>query len=378
MQYSTNIRKKDGGWQYIITYKENGKWKTKSKQGFPIGREGKKLCQQAMDECLSALKNQITSSEALLDNEIIFKEFSKLFVEHISLYREFNTVIAIEGSLNAFSSLNEKKLSSITKLDVQKCVDLFVKRGLKPITISNYLNKLNSLFLSAMNDYNLIKSLPTKNIKYNNDKSDSTKRALSVEEASNILSWAKNYKKNSQYYYLCLIAVKCGLRLGEILGLTWEDIDFKNKVIRINKQWKQLKNGSYGFGDVKNKNANRDVPMPKLVILELQTLSNVANMDNNDNIIKLKKLSINNSRLFSFINTDSTSITLNRLFKINKFDITIHELRHTYATNLISNGIDFKTAAKLLGHSVEQTMKTYSHVNDDMMKRATDIIENIL
>ncbi|MCS4455170.1 tyrosine-type recombinase/integrase [Clostridium botulinum] len=47
----------------------------------------------------------------------------------------------------------------------------------------------------------------------------------------------------------------------------------------------------------------------------------------------------------------------------------MHELRHTYATKLISNGVDFKTVAQLLGHTVEQTMKTYSHVNDDMMKK---------
>ena len=59
------------------------------------------------------------------------------------------------------------------------------------------------------------------------------------------------------------------------------------------------------------------------------------------------------------------------------FNITIHSLRHTYATNLIANGLDFKTTAKLLGHTVEQTMKTYSHVNDDMMDNARKII-NIL
>ena len=50
---------------------------------------------------------------------------------------------------------------------------------------------------------------------------------------------------------------------------------------------------------------------------------------------------------------------------------------HTYATNLIANGLDFKTAAKLLGHDIEQTMKTYSHVTDDMMNEAKKIINII-
>ena len=59
------------------------------------------------------------------------------------------------------------------------------------------------------------------------------------------------------------------------------------------------------------------------------------------------------------------------------YNITLHELRHTYATMLISNGVDFKTAALLLGHDVEQTMKTYSHVNEDMLNKASNIIKNI-
>jgi integrase len=57
--------------------------------------------------------------------------------------------------------------------------------------------------------------------------------------------------------------------------------------------------------------------------------------------------------------------------------ITIHELRHTYATILISNNIDFKTTAGFLGHDVQQTIKTYSHVTDEMKKKATDTISKI-
>ena len=57
--------------------------------------------------------------------------------------------------------------------------------------------------------------------------------------------------------------------------------------------------------------------------------------------------------------------------------LLISELRHTYATMLIGNGVDFKTAASLLGHDVEQTMKVYSHVTNDMLEKTRNIIENI-
>ncbi|BDR64449.1 hypothetical protein K134307016_13830 [Clostridium tetani] len=68
---------------------------------------------------------------------------------------------------------------------------------------------------------------------------------------------------------------------------------------------------------------------------------------------------------------------MNGKLKRHGYKITIHELRHTYATRLIANGVDFKTAARILGHSVEQTLKTYSHVNDDMLKKAHQVIQNI-
>ena len=70
-----------------------------------------------------------------------------------------------------------------------------------------------------------------------------------------------------------------------------------------------------------------------------------------------------------------------KVFKKNclklNLQITVHDLRHTYATRLISNGVDYKTAAGLLGHDVKETMAIYSHINDDMLKKATDIIGNI-
>ena len=59
------------------------------------------------------------------------------------------------------------------------------------------------------------------------------------------------------------------------------------------------------------------------------------------------------------------------------YEITMHTLRHTYATLLIANGTDFKTAAKLLGHDVEMTIKTYSHVTDDILERVSKTVNII-
>ncbi len=58
---------------------------------------------------------------------------------------------------------------------------------------------------------------------------------------------------------------------------------------------------------------------------------------------------------------------------INIYDITIHDLMHTYGTSLIAKGIDFKTTAQLLEHDVEITIKIYSHVNQYMVDNTTRV-----
>ena len=68
---------------------------------------------------------------------------------------------------------------------------------------------------------------------------------------------------------------------------------------------------------------------------------------------------------------------MSKIYKKLGYEITIHDLRHTYATHLIANGLDFKTVAQLMGHDVQETIKTYSHVTDDMIKKAANVIEKI-
>lgn len=354
MQYSTLIRKKDKNYQYIITYKVDNKWKTKSKQGFKKKQEAQTAMDQALAELKKVVKNKIDPSMT----GITFKQFTEMYLEHMSLYRTTNTILAFKTVLNHFKELNDKEIGKISNIDIQRIIDSLTREELSPNTIRDYLRKLNTIFRSAMEEYNIIPNLPTKNLKINKDKKATNKRALTKKELENLL----DEFKNSKYYLLLLIASTCGLRLGEILGLTWDNVDEINCILTVDKQWKQVSPTEYNFGTLKSKNSNRQVPIPSKTLNVLKNNKKVVNIDN---------------RILNFKNTDSVSICINRLLKRKGYDITVHELRHTYATNLISNGIDFKTAAKLLGHTVEQTMRTYSHVTDDMLSRATSIIENI-
>lgn len=355
MDNNITYRKKDKGWQCIISYKNNlGQWKQKSKQGFKSQKDAKDFIKTTLKELESNTKND--SSLKSIDGT--FKELSQIYLDHIVLYKEYNTVKCYRNAFCRFNKLNDKRIQNINRYDIQNVVDDFIKEGLKTSTIQSYLTRITVFFKYVLEDLNLIVDLPTTKIKIPKVNGETNKKALTKIELESLLL----NLEGDQCYIVAFIAANTGMRLGEIIGLTWNDIDFKNCTVDVNKQWKFIKPSYSNFGTLKSKNSYRTIPVSAKFIKEVKKhkKNNPTDMYN---------------RVAPF---DIYGISKQLNPKLRELaGISIHELRHTYATTLISNGVDFKTAAKILGHDVEQTMRTYSHVNDDMVKRATNIIENI-
>lgn len=349
MEYSTIIRKKNKGYQYVITYKVNGVWKQKSKQGFAKKGEA----QIAMDKMIPILEKMVKNN--VTADKVTLKNFYETYRKRMCLYREVNTILNYDSAMNKFNDILELELSKININDIQNCIDKMTYDGMKTSSIYIYIRILKTVFKSAKNDYNLISDIPSFDLKIRNDKNKPNKKALSNEEIETLL----NEMKTSRYYLMVFVALKTGMRYSEVLGLTWDNVNLVNKTITVNKQWKKLSNGKWGLGELKSKNSYRIIPIPQSLIKELK---------------KAKVKSSNkNERLFNYVNNNTR---LN--YRLKRHGITFHELRHTYATNLIAKGVDLKTTAYLLGHDIKETMATYSHVNNDMINNATKIIEENL
>lgn len=361
MQYNITYRDKNKGIQYIISYKDeiDGKWKQKSKQGF----KGKKEAKAAAEDALDELKKELIEQRDLNKEYkgITFDKFAKMYVEHEKLYREENTIESKEYALKKFSKLNKIEIDKIKNIDIQRCVDVMVKEKLSRVTIKHYLSMIKAMFNSAINEYNIINLNPVNRIKLPEIKKGTEKTALTQSEFENMLSKISDYK----LYLITLLAGSCGLRIGEIMGLSWDDMDENELCLHIRQQLKRTgKNTKHDIGTLKSRNSQRDVPITINILAELKKFKAQypLNID---------------GRIFNFTNTSSIASRLSALYKSIGYDISVHELRHTYATLLISKGIDFKTVAKLMGHGIEQTMRTYSHVTDEMMEKATMTIRSI-
>lgn len=356
LEYNITYRKKDKGWQYIISYKDNGKWKQKAKQGFVLKNEAK----LAADKRVLELKKEINlNSKNIINSDyttVTFKQLADEFIEHSKLYKEHNTIKGYKNAISNFKLIHGIKVCKLKKIDLTKCIDYMAKNNLEYETIKTYIRRIKLIFDYYRENYNSNFYINL-NFKISKSKKAKNKKALTKKQLDDLLKSEKLLK--SKFYIVAYIAGRTGLRCGEILGLTWDCIDEKNMDIKVNKQWKILKDGHSGFGELKSKNSYRNVPITKGFLNEIK-----------------KYRSINPENRIAPFNKTSIDKYLNPLLH-ELAGISLHELRHSYITLLIANNIDFKTVAKIAGHDVEQTMATYSHVTDDMMNNASKMISKI-
>lgn len=225
----------------------------------------------------------------------------------------------------------------IKNYDVQKSVDILVKKCYSEASIKGFLSSLRYTFNYAIKKDRITIENPVHDIDYKVEKEKRIKTALTKKELKDLLSKIKNEK----FRLMSMIAAKCGLRISEILGLTWGDIDVNNCMLSVNKQWKKNKDGNYSFGMLKSKNSKRQVPIPPSLMAELKLYKS------NQKIIEL------NDRIFNYGSREQISSALCKTYRDIGYKISVHELRHTYGTMLIANGLDFKTVAKLMGNDVK-------------------------
>lgn len=361
LQYNITYRQKDKGWQYIVSVKENSKWKYKtSKQGFRTKALAKLAADKKVDELKETDELKKENDDKLPPEleKITFKDFMTMYVKHKEIHREYSTVSSIHFAWKKFTDLNDLPIEDITSLHTQNCVDKMVKEELSYNTVKTYMALIGGAFNYGITR-KIIKDNPIENLTVPEDKESNEIKVLETWELDDLLSKLKN----KRYRMIAMIAGTCGLRLGEIIGLKWDCVNFKDATITVNKQWKEIAKGKWGYGPVKRKNSNRTVPIPPRTLSAFERYKEDI------------PTHISNRIFYQNRSTKSLGEDMGSAFKRVGYDITVHGLRHTYATTLIANGVDFKTVAKLMGHDVEQTIKTYSHVTDSMMNKATNVLK---
>jgi integrase len=201
-------------------------------------------------------------------------------------------------------------------------------------------------------------------------------RPLDAEQAKRILEMARGNRLEALY----VLAVTAGLRIGELLGLKWEDIDLGAETLHIRRTRSQAKSGPT-FTTPKN-GKGRNIRLTHRAVEALKSHKAVQNAER----LKLGDLWENNDLVFcttagkplDFRNVATASFKP-LLKKVGLPDIRFHDLRHTCATLLLSRGHHPKLVQELLGHaSVAMTLDRYSHVLPGMGEQTAAAMEAAL
>ena len=190
-------------------------------------------------------------------------------------------------------------------------------------------------------------------------------QTLSADQLAAFLLEAKHSGVFEMYY----IELATGLRRGELLGLKWEDIDFSNQTLRVRRQVGRI-NGEVREAPLKTKNAYRTISLGTDAVGVLK---------------QQREKQPSSSYVFPGptggpIAPDSVLHMLHRVLdRAGVPEIRFHDLRHTFATLALQNGVDVKTVSGMLGHfSAGFTLDTYAHVTTAAQKKAAETMGEVL
>ena len=175
--------------------------------------------------------------------------------------------------------------------------------------------------------------------------------------------------RDSGVYELYYLDLATGLRRGELLGLKWTDIDLEHNAVKVQRAISR-QNGKVVEAPLKTKNAYRTLPLSADAI---------------DVLIQQRRKTGNSEWVFPSpaggpMSPDSVLHMLQRVLKRAGLPrIRFHDLRHTFATMALQNGVDVKTVSSMLGHySAGFTLDIYAHVTTDAQLKAAQTMGNIL
>lgn len=181
--------------------------------------------------------------------------------------------------------------------------------------------------------------------------------------------------RGDRYHALICLALTSGMRLGELLGLTWPDIDFDRQSVAVRRAQSEL-NGVVTYGEPKTKAGSRTIALDEMSLEALSLLRQQMFIEGQDMTGSV------------FVRPSGTPVRRGRLRtdywyplckRLNLPTVKFHALRHTSATLALAHGANMKSVQSRLGHSkIEVTMNVYGHVVEGMDEVTAGIIGGVL
>lgn len=283
----------------------------------------------------------------------------------------------VKGRLCPYFKSQKIKLIDLRPRDIQDFINYLYKQKLKGSTIAHYTSNMNTALKEAV----IAEIIPSNPM----DRIESVKKEVYIPEFytdNELLDLIEVIKAQDLELPLTL-GIIYGLRREEILGLTWNAIDFNNKSITIRKT---VGRGKYDgvtqflIKDIpKNKSSYRTLPMFDFIADLLKKYKEKYKQNEKifgNTYIKDYKEFICLMDNGELVKPDYIDRTFSKILKTNGFrHIRLHDLRHSCATLLLRNGVPLPEIQKWLGHSNIITTQRYSHLDQNDKSIPANMIE---
>lgn len=363
-----HIRKRSRGSYSVVVYlgrdPETGKrrylWKSV---------KGTKRDAEAL---LTRLLASLDTGTDLLPSKLTVEQFSQEWLKTLEKKVKPRTHARYSEllRLHVVPHLGSVELKKLKPLHIERLILICREKGLSERTLLHIFRVVHTSLVQAVQwqlvERNVAQAIqPPKPEKNEMD-------AVTPEDVDHILAAANG----TEIEVPVVIALGTGMRLGEILGLRWSDIDFENESLRV----RQTVNVDRTFGTPKSYRSRRSIPLPKFLLKVLKTqrarqseLRLVAGSAWQDHDLVVTRAD------GSPMDPRRVSRLFTALAKEHGFDFTFHGLRHAYASLMLASGVDLKVTSELLGHStIGITADLYTHVTERLRKDAAHKLDTLL
>lgn len=376
-------RRRGNGEGTIFEDKKNKRWIGQYVSG--IAEDGKTIRKSVYGKTQKEVVNKLNEIKYQMNNDIYVEKNGIKLVKIMEDIREeklaSNTISGgqyarLKWTINKIknSKLGEMKIQDVTKDDIQEFLN-----SIKDLSDS-YIKKLYEQFVQAYRRAE-IKKYITYNpmyevIKPKSDKQTKVVEALDINIQKAFTEYLNNTSIESEpYKNIFLIQMYMGLRVGEVLALSTENIDLENKLLYVNRTLTNDKEFGIILGNkTKTYAGNRTLPIPDFLVPIFEEQLKYTN-EKLHNLI----FTINDN----YIRTSAINKELKRIFKekikTSSKNISTHCLRHTYGTRCIEAGMTAVVLQRLMGHKdVTVTLNTYTSVFNKFKEDELEKVNNYL
>ena len=355
-------------------------------QGRFVNRFGKKqtLYAKTLKDIRQKLRNAQYEDEKALNvvmKEITLDEWYKVWMATCKKNCRESTKATYAGQYKRVQkALGWRKLTSLNLIIIQQAINELgtdnQRKETKKILV-DMLSKAVDADLLNKNSARMVNTVISKEEK-------KERRVLTIRETSIFLE----YTKDTFYYDLYILALETGMRIGELMGLKWSEIDYDKSVLYVRRSLCYFRrDGKYVFEwhDTKTHNSKRVIPLTKQAVKALKRqwirrqsilLKNASEVQ--EEYRDLVFVTKNNRPTQQFIVAECIDVAIRRIRKdYPEFEgFSPHCFRHTFATRAIERGMQPKILQKLLGHgSLQTTMDLYCHVTEDTLYDAMSLMD---